>query len=273
MKLSVTFDTGHPAKLQGLEGAVAVVFQNERPLRGVAAHADWRLNGFLSRHVAGDRFGGERGDWLLVHTQGRLPFTHLFLVGMGRRDGRDPAKARTALAGIAGKVALAGVHRFAIDLAEVAPPELPPEEAMVHFLEALSRAYPADDEADPPYAPALEARERNAERLAAFRRKRQDLAEAYDLWDAERRAYQSAVDQTLPEADEVERPIAGELPPEPPPEPPRPDSLAQPELEPEPERTVQVVLLGDPGTTGAMRTALRRLGDGGDGPLAVEWSR
>jgi len=269
VKLSVTFDTGHPARIEGLDGAVAVVFQDERPLRGVAAGADWRLNGFLSRLVSGERFSGERGDWLLVHTQGRMPYTHLFLVGMGRRETRDAAGARTALAGIAGKVALAGVHRFAIDLTEVAPPELPAEEAMVHFLEALSRAYPADDEADPPYAPALEARERNAQRLATFRGKRQALADAHQLWAAEQRAFDSAVAETHEDMADAERPVAGELPPE----PPRPDSLGQPELEPEPERTVQVVLLGDPGTTGAMRTALRRLGDGDAGPLAVEWSK
>lgn len=267
MKLNVTFETGHPAHLDGLDGAVAVVHQDVRPLTGVAVRADWRLNGFLSRLSIGERFRGERGEWLLVHTQGRLPYTHLFLVGMGPSEDQDTAGCRRALAGIAGKVALAGVHAFAIDLTEVVGTVLAPEEAMVVFLEALSRSYPEDDEADPPYQPAIDARQRNETRVAAFRARRQGLIEARQQWEAEH--------ATQPAA---ERPVAGEVPDEPAPEPPAPPppdpaSLGEPDLEPEPERTVRVVLLGDPGTTAAMRTKLRALGRGESSPLDVEWSR
>jgi hypothetical protein len=159
VKLNVTFETGHPARLEGLEGAVAVVFQDERPVQGVAVRADWRLNGFLSRLLMDGRFTGERGDWLLLHTQGRLPYTRLFLVGMGRKQEREIASSRRALAGIASKVALAGVHSFAIDLSEVIPAEMAADDAMVVFLEALSQAYPEDVESNPPYLPALNARE------------------------------------------------------------------------------------------------------------------
>ena len=172
MKLNVTFETGHPGQLDGLDGAVAVVFQDERPLTGLAARADWRLNGFLSRLLVDNRFTGDRGEWLLVHTQGRLSFTHLFLVGMGRRASRTAANSKRALEGIAGKVALAGIHRLAIDLTEVIPQEMAPEDAMVVFLEALSNAYPEDELSDPPYQPALDVRQRNEDRLLAARQRR-----------------------------------------------------------------------------------------------------
>ncbi len=268
MKLNVTFETGHPAKLEGLEGAVAVVFQDERPVQGVAVRADWRLNGFLSRLLMDGRFAGEQGDWLLLHTQGRLPYTRLFLVGMGRKNEREIATSKRALAGIASKVALAGVHAFAIDLSEVIPAEMAAEDAMVSFLEALSESYPDDVESNPPYLPALSARERNDERIKAFRKRRVELVEARKAWEAEQAAAAAAA--ATGEEDTVERPVAGHVPEE---APPDPSVLPEPELEPEPERTVRVVLLGEPGTVGAMRSRLRALQGERKAALDVEWSR
>jgi len=273
VKLQVTFETGHPAKLDGLDGAVAVVFADERPLRGVASRADWRLSGFLSRLLMGSKFSGERGEWLLVHTQGRLPYTHLFLVGLGKKEDRTEANSRTALEGIAGKIALAGIHRFAIDLSEVAPRDMAPAQAMVVFLEALSNAYPDDDLADPPFKPAIEAVKRNDERLTAARKRRADLQEARARWEAEHAAEAAAAAADLPE-----RPVAGGLPDEPeaPEEaapPPDPATVGDPDLEDTPERTVHVVLLGDAGDVGAMRQSLRDLSGQGDAPLDVAWSK
>lgn len=273
MKLNVTFETGHPAKLVGLEGAVAVVFQDERPVQGVAARADWRLNGFLSRLLMDARFSGERGDWLLLHTQGRLPYTRLFLVGMGRRQEREIATSRRALASIASKVALAGVHSFAIDLSEVIPAEMGAEDAMVVFLEALSQAYPDDVESNPPYLPALQTRERNEERISAFRRRRRDLVEERTRWEAEQAAAAAAAVTGAEDAvdgDVPERPVAGHVPAE---APPDPALIPEPELEPEPERTVRVVLLGEAGTVGAMRSKLRNLQGAPAADLNVQWSR
>ena len=276
MKLNVTFETGRPGQLDGLDGAVAVVFQDERPMSGMAARADWRLNGFLSRLLVDNRFTGERGEWLLVHTQGRLPFTHLFLVGMGRKGSRTPLNSKRALEGIAGKVALAGIHRLAIDLCEVIPQEMAPEDAMVVFLEALSCAYPEDELSDPPYQPALDAQQRNEDRLDAARRRRRELQEARARWEAEHAAEAAAA-----AAGVAERPIAGGLPeaeeevpePEPPEPPPDPSTVGEPELEPSPERTIHVILMGDAGSVGAMRKALRDLSGKGDAPLDVEWSK
>ena len=183
MKLQVTFETGHPAKIVGLDGIVASVFLDDRPLKGVAAHADWRLNGFLSRLVLEGRFQSNSGEWLLVHTQGRLPYSHLFLVGMGKRADHSRALATRLLEKVASKVALAGLHDVAVDLDEVTGGLLSAEEAMVVFLEALSGAYPEDVRSDPPYRPALEVRSRNEQRLEEARKRREALRESRRKWE------------------------------------------------------------------------------------------
>lgn len=289
MRVQVTFETGHPARVEGVEGAVAVVWQDERPLTGLASHADWRLNGFLSRLVMGDKFSGKAGEWLLVHTQGRMPFTHLFLVGMGRRDAHSVRRARSALEGIAGKVALAGLHAFSIDLSEVIGDEMTSEEAMVSFLDALSDSYPEDEFSDPPYLPALEVKERNEERAALHRRRRLEAQEARRLWEGEREADEArraeAEEARRAEAEEAlddskvedgappPRPVAGHVPAREVPPPPDPDSLGQPEIEPYPERTVRVVLLGEISRVGELRQALKRMSADEQAPIDVEWSR
>ena len=302
MKLQVTFETGHPARLEGLDGVVSPIYKDERPLSGVAGHVDWRLNGFISRLVMEERLIGDSGEWLLVHTQGRLPYTHLFLVGMGAKDERSADGVKSALGDVASKVALAGLHAFGIDLSEVAGASMAPEDAMVFFLERLSSAYPEDDLSNPPYRPALEAQQRNEERLARARARREQLVAARALWDAEaaERAVAASAgggedpsdddeslsgdEEVLPggETDSVReaRPRVGALPPgsgefsdtssEP---PPAPATVEEPELEEEPERTVRVILLGEQQGLGVMRQALRDWRTAGDGELDVEWSR
>ncbi len=308
MKLQVTFETGHPARLDGLDGMVSPVYSDERPLCGVAVHADWRLNGFLSRLVMEERFVGAGGEWLLVHTQGRLPYTHLFLVGMGSKDERTNEAVQTVLKDVANKVALAGLHAFGIDLYEVAGEAMNADEAMVFFLENLSQAYPRDGLSNPPYRPAIEVQQRNEERLTLARARRARLAEERARWEAEH-AQEAALAAASPdpasaapvsgedslEAGEdslsqgagidgvegLERPRAGQVPPpgddqqvdsadEP---PPHPSTVEEPELEEEPERTVRVVLLGSQDRLTTMRQALRDWHSGDEAGLDVEWSR
>jgi hypothetical protein len=299
VKLQVTFETGHPARLDGLDGVVSPIYSDERPLKGVAGHVDWRLNGFISRLVMDDRLIGDSGEWLLVHTQGRLPYTHLFLVGMGAKDARSSEGVKTVLSDVASKVALAGLHAFGINLDEVAGVTMPAEEAMVFFLESLSGAYPEDDLSNPPYRPALEAQQRNEERQAKARARREQLVAERAAWDeeaanrdatslAEGEAAVAGDDDSLShddgpfpgeETDSVRkaRPRAGEVPPavasDVPAPPPDPSSVDEPELEEEPERTVRVTLLGDQQRLAAMRQALRDWRTAGDGQLDVEWSR
>jgi hypothetical protein len=293
VRVQVTFESANVASVQGLDGAVAVVYQDDRPMRGTGAHADWRLNGFLSRLLQGGKFAGEAGEWLLVHTQNRLPFTHLFLVGMGRREQRDAKRVRQAIEGIAAKVALAGLHAFAIDLTEVAGEGVPASEAMMLFLETLGQAYPDDELSNPPYRPAIEVEERNRERLDTARRRRAELLAARarmaakQALDAREADDDEADDEEAADAEAtVDRPIAGGLPPaatqdavetessSAPEELPDPDSLPAPDLEARPERTVKVVFVGTADRLAEMRRGLQEADHAGStGSLDVSWSR
>ena len=198
---------------------------------------------------------------------------------MGRRDEHSAELARRALEGIAAKIALAGVHEFAIALAEVCGPALPLDEAMQVFLEALSRAYPEDDLSDPPYRPALEAQARNEDRLAGARKRRAALAAARQEMLARHAEERANAGEEPVESDEheaPERPVAGALPEEDEPAPPPlpdPASVPEPELEPQPERTVHVVLLGSSEELRGLRAGLADLGSAEDSALDVDWAR
>ena len=52
--------------------AVVFFFEEERPLRGAAAYADWRLCGALSRLIQRGKLAGRFGEAALVPTSGGL---------------------------------------------------------------------------------------------------------------------------------------------------------------------------------------------------------
>jgi hypothetical protein len=79
----------------GAEVAVAGFFRDQRPLRGGAGLADWRLCGFLSRLLLTERATGDAGEAVLATTHGRLRAERLLLVGLGARQrfGADAHRA------------------------------------------------------------------------------------------------------------------------------------------------------------------------------------
>jgi hypothetical protein len=66
--------------------AVASFFSDERPLRGAAGRADWRLCGMVSELIASGRMRGSRGEAALVPAFGRLAADSVLLLGLGRRS-------------------------------------------------------------------------------------------------------------------------------------------------------------------------------------------
>ena len=69
--------------------AVAGFFTDERPLRGGAARADWRLCGGLSRRIESGDLSGKSGEAMLIAC-GRALFTpRLMLLGLGERGRYD----------------------------------------------------------------------------------------------------------------------------------------------------------------------------------------
>ena len=66
-----------------LESLAVFVFQDVRPLRGVAGYIDWRLCGALSRLIMAEHFGGRRSEHVLMPVTGTLNIERLFIFGLG----------------------------------------------------------------------------------------------------------------------------------------------------------------------------------------------
>ncbi len=74
--------------------AVAGFFLDERPLRGAAGRADWRLCGVVSELVGSGRLRGKVGEATLVPSMGRLAADRVLLLGLGRRSSFRAGRAR-----------------------------------------------------------------------------------------------------------------------------------------------------------------------------------
>lgn len=88
MRSTLALEVGDSDSLArvGAEVAVAGFFRDQRPLRGGAGLADWRLCGFVSRLLLDARVTGEPADAILTSTHGRLRAARLLLVGLGARQ-------------------------------------------------------------------------------------------------------------------------------------------------------------------------------------------
>ena len=65
---------------------VTPFFSCDRPLRGAAARADWRLCGLLSERLQRGELIGERGEAALIPTGGRMRSPILLVMGLGPRS-------------------------------------------------------------------------------------------------------------------------------------------------------------------------------------------
>ena len=87
MRSTLALEVGDSDSLArvGAEVAVAGFFRDQRPLRGGAGLADWRLCGWLSNLLLASRATGEIGEAVLALTHGRLRAPRLLLLGLGSR--------------------------------------------------------------------------------------------------------------------------------------------------------------------------------------------
>jgi hypothetical protein len=105
-----------PLSRLAAEVAVAGFFRDQRPLRGGAGQADWRLCGWLSGLVAAARLAGEWGEAALVLTQARLLAPRLLLLGLGSQARFGPDVHREAARAALERVVALGAGVVAIDL-------------------------------------------------------------------------------------------------------------------------------------------------------------
>ncbi len=89
-------------------------FKDERPLRGAAGLADWRLCGRLSKLLRKKRLEGSESEVLLLPPGRRLPFERVLVFGLGERRGYGVSEYRRDATVIAGVLQKAGSKRYAI---------------------------------------------------------------------------------------------------------------------------------------------------------------
>jgi hypothetical protein len=93
---------------------VLPVFKDDRPLRGAAGLADWRLCGRLSRLVKSSRATAEAGEALLLPPGRRLRFSRILWFGLGDARGYTDERFRKDLTWIREVVIGAAVSDWAL---------------------------------------------------------------------------------------------------------------------------------------------------------------
>ncbi len=91
-------------------------FDDERPLRGAAGLADWRLCGRLSRLIVNGRCQGQEGESLIMPAGPRLPFERIFLFGLGGSDKLDDKALASHASWILDVLQRASVRHYALQI-------------------------------------------------------------------------------------------------------------------------------------------------------------
>jgi hypothetical protein len=102
----VTLEPGAPRHRVDL--AIVPCFEDERPLRGLAALLDWRTAGSLSRLLREGFCSGATSELVLMPARADLPCDRVVLLGLGMRDQLHAEAARRVAAS-----AVAVAHRLA----------------------------------------------------------------------------------------------------------------------------------------------------------------
>lgn len=95
---------------------VLAVFRDDRPLRGAAGLADWRLCGRLSRLLKSQRATADAGETMMLPPGRRLRFSRVMWFGLGDAKGYSDDRLRKDLTWIAGVVKKAGVSDWAVQV-------------------------------------------------------------------------------------------------------------------------------------------------------------
>ncbi len=97
---------------------LAGFFSSDRPLRGGAGRADWRLCGKISELVQEGRLSGAEGEALLLLVPAGSVFAcpRLLVVGCGDAEGFDRAALRRVAASALGRAAALAVSSVAVAL-------------------------------------------------------------------------------------------------------------------------------------------------------------
>lgn len=120
------------------ELVTAGFFADERPLRGAAGRADWRLCGLVSDLLASGHLRGRPGEALLVPSFGTLQAPRVLLMGLGERAGFDVSRVYAATRALVARAFQLGVRELAL-----APPGVEPDDFPRHAGSVLEAALEA----------------------------------------------------------------------------------------------------------------------------------
>jgi hypothetical protein len=93
---------------------VLPVFKDDRPLRGAAGLADWRMCGRLSRLLKDGKANAEQGEAMMLPPGRRLPFARILWFGVGDAKGYSDERFHIDLDWIMTVVSKAGVKDWAL---------------------------------------------------------------------------------------------------------------------------------------------------------------
>jgi hypothetical protein len=96
------------------ECLVLPVFRDDRPLRGAAGLADWRLCGRLSRLIKASRATGDAGETMMLPPGRRLRFARVMWFGLGDAKGYTDDRFKADVAWICKVVSDAGATEWAM---------------------------------------------------------------------------------------------------------------------------------------------------------------
>ncbi len=93
MKINVLSES---LDVTGYDGLALGFFSDERPPRGYCGLADWRLNGLISKLILEGRITGAFMEQVLIYSNHRIPFSKIFLMGLGESTQLTYEKLYTA---------------------------------------------------------------------------------------------------------------------------------------------------------------------------------
>lgn len=100
--------------LTGIEAVCCFVTEEERPLSGATGFLDWRLCGALSRVLVSGFFVGANLEQLLLPTEGRIPASKVFAVGLGPSKALNPPEFERAIVRAASMLSRAKIDSVAL---------------------------------------------------------------------------------------------------------------------------------------------------------------
>jgi hypothetical protein len=141
--ITVTFLPPELKSLDRLRAQVLLltVFEDERPLRGVAGLLDWRTCGMLSRFVIREHVAGGEGEVVLFPTGGRLPVPRGIAFGLGKAADFDERAFLRVSQEMARKSRALGVRSAALSLPGQHRKPLDPAKAVGLFAEAVGSTF------------------------------------------------------------------------------------------------------------------------------------